>query len=187
VSFAGTAKVLVPPTTDRAAVLQAIDRMELDESTATGEAIFASLDALEQVPDDPENPGRPPPARIVLMSDGFRNVGRSVQSGIEAARRANVPVYTIGFGTPYGSVEIDGDRIPVPVDLETMERIAAATGGKTYAAESSEELSQVYADIGSSIGYTTEEREVTARFVGFALLSALAAAVVSLFFLGRLP
>jgi len=187
VSFAGTAKVLVPPTTDRAAVLQAIDRMELDESTATGEAIFASLDALEQVPDDPENPGRPPPARIVLMSDGFRNVGRSVQSGIEAARRANVPVYTIGFGTPYGSVEIDGDRMPVPVDLETMERIAAATGGKTYAAESSEELSQVYADIGSSIGYTTEEREVTARFVGFALLSALAAAVVSLFFLGRLP
>src|SRR5690606_18552092 len=50
VSFAGTAKVLVPPTTDRAAVLQAIDEMELDESTATGEAIFASLDALEQVP-----------------------------------------------------------------------------------------------------------------------------------------
>lgn len=187
VTFAGSAKVLVPPTTDRQSVIRAINGVELAESTATGEAMFTSLEALEQVPADPENPDDPVPARVILMSDGFRNVGRSVEAGVEAAKEAKVPFYTIGFGTPYGTVTIDGQETPVPVDLDTMRQIADATGGQTYAAESGEELAQVYEDIGSSIGYTTEEREITARWVGFALLSAIAAAAVSLLFLGRLP
>jgi len=187
VSFAGTANILVPPTTDRSAVLRAIDGLELAESTATGEAIFTSLDALKQVPADPENPDEPIPARVVLLSDGTRNIGRSVEEGIRAARDAGVPVYTIAFGTPFGVVEIEGQQTPVPVDEETMRQIAEGTGGQTYTATSGEELEQVYADIGSSVGYTTEEQEVTARWVGFAVLAALATAVASVFLLGRLP
>lgn len=187
VSFAGTANILVPPTTDRSAVLRAIDGLELAESTATGEAIFTSLDALKQVPVDPENPDEPIPARVVLLSDGTRNIGRSVEDGIEAARQAGVPVYTIAFGTPFGVVEIEGQQTPVPVDEETMRQIAEGTGAETYTATSGEELEQVYADIGSSVGYTTETQEITARWVGFAFLTALATAVSSLFLLGRLP
>lgn len=187
VTFAGTAKVLVPPTTERQGVLRAIDSVELAESTATGEAMFTSLDALKQLPKDPEHPDERVPARVVFMSDGFRNVGRSVESGIEAARAAKVPFYTIGFGTPYGTVTIDGQETPVPVDLDTMRQIAESTGGKTYAASSEQELSQVYEDIGSSVGFTTEEREITDRWVGFALLAAIGAAGASLLLLGRLP
>jgi Ca-activated chloride channel family protein len=187
VTFAGTAQILVPPTTDHQSVIRAIDGADLAESTATGEAIFTSLEALKQVPADPEHPNDPPPARIVLMSDGFRNTGRSVESGIAAAQRANVPIYTIGFGTQYGTVEIDGQITDVPVDLNTMQQIADQTDGKMFAAESGTQLSSAYEDIGSSIGYTTEEREITARWIGFALLAALAAAAASLLFLGRLP
>jgi Ca-activated chloride channel homolog len=187
VSFAGTASILVPPTTDRAAVVRAIDGLELAESTATGEAIFTSLNALKQVPADPSRPNEPAPARIVLLSDGYRNIGRSVQDGVAAAQRARVPIYTIAFGTPFGTVEIEGQRTPVPVDEETMRQIAEATGAKSYTAASSEELEQVYADIGSSVGYTTEEQEITSQWVGYALLSALVTAAASLVLLGRLP
>lgn len=187
VSFAGTANILVPPTTDRSALIRAIDGLELAESTATGEAIFTSLDALKQVPPDPDHPNDPAPARIVLLSDGFRNIGRPVEEGIAAAQRADVPIYTIAFGTPFGMVEIQGQRTPVPVDEVTMRRIAEATGGQAYTAVSGEELKEVYSDIGSSVGYTTEEQEITSHLVGYALITALVTALTSLFFLGRLP
>lgn len=186
-TFAGTARVVVPPTTDRQPVLRAIEDLELANSTAIGEGIFASLEALQQVPQDPENPGEEPPARIALMTDGYQNMGRPVDSGIEAAQQAGVPIYTIAFGTPYGHVTLEGQRTPVPVDEETMRRVAAETDGQTYTAESAEELTQVYEDIGSSVGYVTEEREVTSEWVGYALVVALCAAAVSLLFLGRLP
>ena len=187
VSFAGTASILVPPTTDRGAVDRAIDGLELAESTATGEAIFTSLDAIKQVPNDPSHPSEPAPARIVLLSDGYRNVGRSVEQGVAAARQARVPIYTIAFGTPFGTVDIEGQRTPVPVDEDTMREIAQQTGGQTYTAESGQELEQVYADIGSSVGYTTEEQEITSWWAGLGLLAAMAAAGTSLFLLGRLP
>ncbi len=46
VAFAGQASVLVSPTTNRDAAHRAIDNLKLAESTAIGEAIFTSLDAL---------------------------------------------------------------------------------------------------------------------------------------------
>lgn len=187
VAYAGTASILVPPTTDRSLVTRAIRGLELDESTATGEAIFTALDALKQVPPDPDNPGEPVPARLVLLADGAQNVGRSIQEGADAALEAGVPIYSIAFGTPYGMVEIEGEMHPVPVDEESMREVAEITGGQSYAAETGAELEQVYSDIDSSVGYTTEEEEVTGRFVGYALVGALAAAAVSLFFFGRLP
>ncbi|WP_020577577.1 VWA domain-containing protein [Actinopolymorpha alba] len=187
VSFAGTASILVPPTTDRTAVYRAVDGLELAQSTATGEAIFTSLDALKLVPADPQHPKEPAPARIVLLSDGYRNVGRSVEQGIQAAQAAKVPIYTIAFGTPFGTVEIEGQRTPVPVDENTMRQIAEATGAQTYTAASSQELEQVYSDIGSSIGYTKEQKEVTSALVGYGLIAALATAAASLLLLGRIP
>ena len=68
-----------------------------------------------------------------------------------------------------------------------MRQIAEQTNGQAYTAASGEELEQVYTDIGSSVGYTTEEREITSLWVGFALLAALAMAGASLLLLGRLP
>ena len=67
VSFAGTATVLVSPTQDRLPAYTAIDNLRLAESTAIGEAIFTSLDALLNAP--PDATGELPPARIVLLSD----------------------------------------------------------------------------------------------------------------------
>jgi len=68
VAFAGTATVLVSPTADRAAPKAAIDNLKLAERTATGEAIFTCLQAIDTVAAVLPGGGAPPPARIVLLS-----------------------------------------------------------------------------------------------------------------------
>lgn len=187
VAFNGTAAVRVPPTTDREAVRNMIDSLELGEATATGEAIYASLDAIASVPPDDE--GTAPPARIVLMTDGARTVGRDEVTAAEAAREANVPVSTIAFGTDYGTIRLPDDPrvIPVPVDRDAMQTIAEETDGRYYSAASEEQLKQVYENIGSSVGYTTELREITTWFVAGAVLLLLAAGAFSLAWFSRLP
>lgn len=53
--------------------------------------------------------------------------------------------------------------------------------------ESGEELSGVYSDIGSQVGFTTQRKEVTATLTGLGLLAAVAAAVTSLLWSARFP
>ncbi len=77
--------------------------------------------------------------------------------------------------------------MPVPVNRDALRQLAEAAGGKAFEAASGKELRQVYANIGSSVGYRTVPREVTSWFVGLGLLFALAAATGSLVWTSRLP
>lgn len=185
VAFAKSANVLVPPSKDRPAVIQAIDGLTLAEATATGEAVFTCLEAIRSVPADGAQGA--PPARIVLLSDGYRTSGRSVEEAAAAAQAANVPVSTIAFGTDFGQVDIGGHAQRVPVDRQALAQLAETTRGYFYEAASVAELKQVYEDMGSSIGFRTEPREVTQWYAGFALLFALCAGGMSLLWTSRLP
>jgi Ca-activated chloride channel homolog len=189
VTFSGTATVAVSPTTDRASVLRAIDNLELAERTAIGEAIFSCLDSIKtfqaQLQGTDPSEGNAP-ARIVLMSDGSNTWGRSPEQAVGAAKQAAVPVSTIAFGTDTGYIDLEGQRVVVPVDHEKLKEIADGTGGSYYAAASAEQLSSVYRDLGSQIGYTTERREITTWFVGVGLLFAFGAAGLSLLWSNRL-
>lgn len=190
VSFNGVATIEVPPTTDRARVLDAIDRLELEERTAIGEGIFASLQAIRQAPravgDDPDEPV---PARIVLMSDGKTTYGRPDTAGANAAREADVPVNTIAFGTDHGVIFLPGEAQPIPVDVdrEALEAIADATDGRAYTAATEAELREVYRNIGSSVGFSIEFREVGLWFIGVALALMFASSALSLLWFSRLP
>ena len=184
VSFAKSANVLVAPTKDRFAVTSAIDGLTLAESTATGEAVFTCLEAIRMVPADGAE--GIPPARIVLLSDGYRTAGRSVEEAASAASAAHVPVSTIAFGTDGGTVDISGQLQPVPVDRPALAALAESTEGFFYEAETVSELKQVYQDMGSSIGYRTEPREITQWYAGGALLLLLAAGAASLVWTSRL-
>jgi Ca-activated chloride channel family protein len=187
VSFAGTASTLVPPTTDRGQVATAIDHLKLAESTAIGEAIFTSLQDIQNFQSTVESgDSKPPPARIVLLSDGTNTVGRPNTQAVEAAKAAGVPVSTIAFGTDYGTLNLDGETVPVPVDRGELQSIADQTGGSFHAAATAAELKQVYADLGSQIGYTTEPKDVSYRFVRVGVLLALIGASLSLLWTNRL-
>ena len=185
VSFAKSANVLVSPTKDREAVIAGIDGLTLAEATATGEAVFTSLDAIRSVPADGANGA--PPARIVLLSDGYRTSGRSVEDAAAAAEAANVPVSTIAFGTDTGVVDIRGQLQRVPVDRLSLQQLAEKTKGYFYEAASVSELKQVYEDMGSSIGHRVQPREVTQWYAGVALLLGLIAGGMSLLWTSRLP
>ncbi|HEY8482552.1 MAG TPA: VWA domain-containing protein [Spirillospora sp.] len=185
VSFSGTATVVVPPTTDRRALRAGIDALQLGPRTAIGEGVIASLDAIAGF--GAQFGGQAPPARIVLLSDGTNTAGREPEEAVRRATEAGVPVSTIAYGTPEGVMYQNGQMIPVPVDGPALERLARDTGGGFYQAASGEELRGVYEDIGSSIGYRTEKREVWAWFVGAGLLLACAVAAGSLLWFSRLP
>lgn len=184
VSFSATANVLVSPVKDKAAVKQAIAGLQLAEGTATGEAVYTSLAAIQSVPGD--GASGPPPARIVLLSDGYRTAGRPIEDAAAAAASASVPVSTIAFGTAQGVVNIQGQTIAVPVDKASLSKLAETTRGHYYEASSLSQLNQVYQDMGGSLGHRDEPRDITAWFAGTALLLALAAGAASLLWTSRL-
>jgi Ca-activated chloride channel family protein len=185
VSFARTANVVAPPSTNHQATVDAIDGLTLTDSTAIGEAVMTSLQAVRSL--DSEAAQDPPPTRVVLLSDGGNTSGRPVDEAAAAAAQAGVPVSTIAYGTPDGRVTIEGRSIAVPADTESLRGLAEATSGSFYSAESDEELRTVYSDLQSSIGWTTEEREITNLVAGIALAVALLAGLASLLWFSRLP
>jgi Ca-activated chloride channel family protein len=187
VSFAGTATTVVTPTTDRDQVGTAIDNLQLAEATAIGDAVFTSLTAITNFQSSLQSDGQElPPARIVLLSDGYSTVGREATQAIDAANAAQVPVSTIAFGTDYGTLDLNGETVPVPVDRSTLKQIADDTGGSYSEAASAQELKQVYEDLGSQIGYTTEPRDISPWFVRGGVLFAFLGIVASLLWTNRL-
>ncbi len=185
VAFDGAASVVVAPTTDHQAIDNGISSLQTGPATAIGEAVFSSLEAIATF--DAQAGTNPPPSRIVLLSDGANTTGRSPEQAAEAALAAHIAVSTIAYGTPEGTVEVNGTLIPVPVDGPALERLARTTNGAYYEAASGKELKKVYQDIGSSVGFRTIRREVSVWFIGFGLLAAFGTAVASLTWSSRLP
>ena len=187
VSFSRTTVVKVAPTQDHPQVRAAIDALQLGEGTAIGDAIVASLDAIKTVPADAAATAAP--AVIILMSDGKTTYGTPDDIAVQKAVAATVPVSTIAFGTPQGTIALPGQPapIPVPADREALAKIAKDSGGKAYDAESTAQLNDVYHGIGTSIGFTTKTRSITGWFIALGLLTALLTALGSLTWFQRLP
>jgi Ca-activated chloride channel family protein len=189
VAFAGSAAVLVPPGTDRRALRTGIGQLAEGSTgvpgTAIGDAIDTCLLAVKTV--DAGAAKDPPPARIVLLSDGGNNSGRDPLASAADAVQAKVPVHTISVGTSSGYLDRGGRPIRVPVDGETLRAVAEATGGGFHEAATSAELHAVYDKIGRSVGYRTERQDVSAWFIGFGLLMAVGAATGSMVWFSRLP
>jgi Ca-activated chloride channel family protein len=177
VSFAGTVSVDVRPTLDRSSVEEAIVALELDESTAIGDALATGtallVDLAGDQPDDADGGGGGDsgdsadddvaPGAIVLLTDGETTVGRPTEEGAQIAAEAGVPVFTIAFGTAAGTIQdpVSGETIPVPVYPEPLQDVAEQTGGAAFEAASETELAEVYSGIRDVLGETLgEEIEV---------------------------
>ncbi|MBB3606710.1 Ca-activated chloride channel family protein [Mycolicibacterium sp. BK556] len=193
IAYAGTATVLVSPTTNREATKNAIDKLQLADRTATGEAIFTSLQAIATVGAVIGGGDTPPPARIVLMSDGKETVPSNPDNpkgAFTAARTAKdqgVPISTVSFGTPYGYVEINDQRQPVPVDDEMLKKIADLSGGNAYTASSLQQLKEVFTSLQDQIGYETIKGEASTGWLRLGALVLALAALAALLVNRRLP
>ena len=185
VSFAKAANVLVSPTKDRAAVTVGHRR------AAAGRGHRDRRGGVHLPGRDPAGAGRrrgrAPPARIVLLSDGYRTSGRSVEDAAAAAAAANVPVSTIAFGTDSGTVDISGQLQRVPVDRLALQQLAETDRGLFYEAASVEELQAGVRGHGQLDRATGPSRARSPSGTpGSALLLALCAGAFSLLWTSRL-
>ncbi len=193
ISYAGTATVLVSPTTNRDATKRAIDKLQLADRTATGEGIFTALQAIATVGAVIGGGDTPPPARIVLFSDGKETVPsnpdnpKGAYTAARTAKDQGVPISTISFGTPYGYVEINDQRQPVPVDTEMLKRIAQLSGGEQYSASSLQELKNVYGNLQQQIGYETIRGDASVGWLRLGSLILACAALAAVLINRRLP
>ncbi len=188
ITFAGSATVLVAPTTDRAAVSQSIDGLKLAQSTATGDAIMAAMASIDSFGKVVGGAEGPPPARIVLMSDGKETVGtRKAFDAADDAKKAGIPISTISFGTENGVVDIEGRQQSVPVDDDSMKEIAKLSGGEFFKAASAEELRRVYDTLGEQIGYEKKQADASKPWLLLGTMTAMFAAAAALLLGQRLP
>lgn len=204
VAFGTSGLVTQQPTTDRAEVLAAIDRVGVQGGTALGRGIQTALTAVAGRPvpiDDPD--AAPPPggtgpepqgpdlgfypsAAVVLFSDGENTSSPDPLVVAEAASTAGVRIYSIGLGTARGAVlDIDGFQVATALDEQTLRQISEVTDGRYVAATDARALAGVYGAIDLQWTVRTEQREVTGLFAAAAALLLLLGAGLSLAWFGR--
>lgn len=154
VAFAGFAQLVVPPTTDRDALAEAVDNLITARRTSVGSAIARSLDALAEV-----NPDIAPisvypgsveggsdsgledalqPDIVVLLTDGASNRGVNPLLAAQAARDRGVRVYTIGFGTEEPLImrctpdQLGDDELNNRIGSGGFGRFGGRFGGRNY-------------------------------------------------------
>jgi Ca-activated chloride channel family protein len=217
VVFSTGPRIAVTPTTDRAAVHAALESLVANGGTALGDAIAASLEAAGLTvqsgsggptsatpsaspsgeaasPSPSASTGTQPPlVATVLLSDGAQSTGilEPLQAADEAAA-LGVPVYTIALGTTAGVVQVPNDQgqletVRVPPDPETLAAIAEATGARFFDAPSAADLAQIYQNLGSRVGYTEQELEVTQLFAAAGLAFVLVGAGLAAHWFNRFP
>jgi Ca-activated chloride channel family protein len=215
VTFAGSSQVAQTATLDRAALVAAIDGFQMQMGTAVGNAIVVSLAELfpDHGLDVGEmtfgrNPrgrslddrARPPPrqitpvapgsyhsAAIILLSDGRRTTGVDTLEAAKMAADRGVRIYTVGLGTVDGpAATAEGMPIYLRLDEPTLREVARMTGGEYHYAGTAEKLRSVYENLGTRLQAQTRETEVSGLLAMAAALLALAAAGLSMLWLGRL-
>ena len=90
---------------------------------------------------------------IILLTDGVNNAGKiDPQTAAEMAKALDVKIYTIGVGTkgpvPYPVKDLRGRvvyrQVTIPIDDESLERIALTTGGEYFRATDTGSLEKIF-------------------------------------------
>ncbi len=181
VVFNQHASLLQVPSTDRAAVRTGLDNLRAFGGTATGEGLALGLAAAR----GPARQGaKPPPAAIILLTDGRSSNGRDPLAVARDAKAAGIPIHTVALGTASG-VLANGKT--ASADEASLRTIAQLSGGHFSTAADAGQLQSVYRELGSRVATKRVKRDVTTSFVGGGLLLLLAGGALSLLTFGRLP
>jgi Ca-activated chloride channel family protein len=197
VGFGDSGLVMQQPTTDRARVLAAIDRLTPQGGTSLGRGIQTALSAIAgrtvQISGDDgsvEPPGQDlgfhGSAAVVLLTDGQNRDGPDPIEVAQVASTAGVRVYPIGIGSPQGTVlSIDGFQVATALDEATLRQIATTTDGAYFGAADAQALTKVYDAIDLKWTVLAERVEVTGLLAGAAALLLLVGSSLSLAWFGR--
>ncbi|MCV7201004.1 BatA domain-containing protein [Mycolicibacterium peregrinum] len=177
-----------------AAAQEAGKKFEPAERTATGEGIYTALQAIATVSGVIGGGDGPPPARIVLESDGKETVPldpdqpRGAFAAARAAKAQGVPISAISFGTPEGYVDLNDQQIAVPVDDQTVQQISKLSGDdRVFHADTIGSLEEVYRTLQQQIGFQLAPADASAGWIILATLTLAAAALAGLVLNRRLP
>jgi Ca-activated chloride channel family protein len=180
VTFDTKGHTITTPTTDHTAVTEALDTLKPYKGTAAGEGLATAVDLVKAADgtNASTSKGDKPYSAVVLLTDGDSTVGRPLSQAAAKAEKAEVPVFTIAYGTDHGTAQINGSSVAVPVDRVSLQRVAEATGGTAYTATTAGQLAAIYDRIGVRVGTTTDQVELTLP------LAAMAAALLACALIG---
>ncbi len=187
VAFSDTADVLAEPTTKRARIVDGIETLKPAGGTAIGDGILKALEIIAPLRERTRpGEGEPPLAAILLLSDGAATAGADPVVAATEAQDAGVPVFTVALGA---EVEDPVFQMLAPdaPDRVTLRAIAETTGARFFDAPTRADLTRIYRDLGSRMGFEWERREVTAAFAFGGAAFFVAAALTSLRRRPRLP
>ncbi len=199
VAFSESANVVQAPTLDRQAVLAAIDRLNVDTTTAIGSGILVSLDAIlhdsnpmllaaaPALPPTPVPSGQHAPASIVLLTDGQNVVGPSPIDAAQTAAQRGVRVFTIGIGTTRNQGRSQGSPFNDDLDEVTLRKIAQITDAKYFRASDEAALADIYQNLDPQIVLVKQKQELTIAFTAAAFLLNVIAGMFSVLSSSLLP
>ena len=197
VAFAESGVITQQPTTDRDAVLAAIDRLTPQGGTALGRGIQTALSLiagktveLNQANGGVEAQGQDlgfhGSAAVILLSDGENTTDPDPIEVAQLASTAGVRVYPVGLGSPRGTVlQIDGFQVATALNEPVLRQIASTTDGQYFAAADEQALARVYRSIDPVWTVQARHTEVTALFAGAAALLLLIGVGLSFAWYGR--
>lgn len=150
VVYSGESFTQCPLTTDHAVLMNLFKDIEsgmIEDGTAIGMGLANAVSRLKD--------SKAISKVIILLTDGVNNMGSiAPMTAAEIAKTFNVRVYTIGVGTqgtapvpvqtPYGT---QIRQMPVEIDEESLQQIAAITDGKYFRATNNQKLVEIYQEI----------------------------------------
>lgn len=184
IAFSDSPDAAQSPEANHAAAEAIIDGQVANGATATGDALELALQLLHG--SEPKHP----PSAIVLLSDGAANAGVDVATVAVQAARDKIPIDTVALGTPNGVLQSSDPftaPVAVPPDPQLMQEIARLSGGRSFDAQTTDQLSSIYKQLADRLGSVTRTREVTVAFAIGGLAFLLLAGATSTRWSGRLP
>ncbi len=149
VVFAGESLSLMPLTTNRSALVNAVKSVDMNDfadGTALGDGLASAVNRIAS--------GTAKSKSIILLTDGTNNSGDvPPTTAAQIAAQKGIRVYTIGIGTNGSAQYIDpygvATTIETSIDTATLKKIASMTGGKFFRATDENMLSEVFKEIES--------------------------------------
>ncbi|WP_309571761.1 VWA domain-containing protein [Deinococcus sp.] len=202
-TFSDRAAVMVAPTTDRRAVLSALERVKPAQATSLSGALVSAVRALpgrataqpppelEMTPSGtsaaaPQGPF--PPGAVLLLSDGISNRGGSPLIAARFASMYDVKVYAVALGREGGAVSrIEGQMVFVPFDSQGLQRLSQLTGGGFLATPEPGALQGIFRTLGTAIRWASTALTLSAPLAGLAALLLIVGGALGFAWHRRIP